>query len=285
MTGSSVDAVLPLRLADCDRFEILKRSLKRFFMDLGTCWVVTPDNEFEAIRSRIRDSEYSVVPQTSVVPELEHHKPISGWFVQQLLKMAVADRMSSDFYLALDADVICTRNVRSSDLIKGERALGMRYVGDTHRNWYEWASRVLGVPRSRWTHAVTPVLLNTQVVLALQGYLAQRDGSAPGPVSHFLPGNSSQRKPTSNWRTYLLRNLPWTEYALYFTFLEALGIYEEFYTHGPICSNSVWDKRAFASWRAEESFVGQRTFFFTVVQSNTGVSVPDVWDRVRGYLE
>jgi len=270
-------------MIDCDRAEILVQSLARFFSDLGTCWVVVPDREAAAIKSRIRDKHYRVVPESSIVPELENHPRIAGWFVQQLIKLAIAQHIKSDFYLTLDADVICTRRVRSTDLIKGGRALATRYVGSTHSNWYGWASRVLNVPAPRWRYGVTPMLIHTQAMLALQGYLAYREPSRPTPRDELFSCSSKSTK--GNWRQYLLRNVPWTEYALYFTFLETMGMYDEFYCHGPTCGNCVWKENDFIAWQAAKSFTGSSPYFFTVVQSNLGLPVADVWKRVRGYIE
>jgi hypothetical protein len=280
---NTVDAILPLRMADYDRSEILRISLRRFFSDLGTCWIVAPDHEAAEIKSRIGDTHYVVVAESDIVPELKNCQPVNGWFVQQLLKMAIADHITTDFYLTLDADVICTRPVKSADLIKQGRALGLRYVGDSHRKWYDWASRVLNVRASRWMHSVTPTLVYTQAMLALQDYLAYRDG--PGSVPRVGFFSRTNEDTAGNWRQYLLRSLPWTEYALYFTFLESMGMYEEFYFPGALNGNSVWKRDDFVCWQPARSFVGRCPPFFTVMQSNLGLDVTDVWKRVRGYLQ
>lgn len=282
MLQRTIDAVLPLRLADYDRSEILRISVRRFFSDLGTCWVVTPDHEAAEIKSRIGDTQYVVVAESDVVPELKKCPPVRGWFVQQLIKIAIADRITTDFYLTLDADVICTRPVTSTDLIKQGRALGMRYVGHIHPQWYDWASRVLNVLASRWMYGVTPLLVHTQAMLALQDYLAYRE--RPRSMPRNSPFSRTNQEATGNWRQYLLRSLPWTEYALYFTFLESMGMYEQFYFPGALTGNNVWKRDDFVCWKAARSFVGSGPPFFTVMQSNLGLAVPDVWKKVRGYL-
>ena len=49
MTPEKLDAVLPLTLADYERFEILDYSIQRFFECLGTLWIVVPDKEFKEL--------------------------------------------------------------------------------------------------------------------------------------------------------------------------------------------------------------------------------------------
>ena len=44
-----------------------------------------------------------------------------GWLTQQIVKLAMAERVESDFYLTLDADVICTRTVIIGWCAMGER--------------------------------------------------------------------------------------------------------------------------------------------------------------------
>lgn len=65
-----LDAVLSITLKDYERFTILQKSLKFFCKDLiRVCWVVTPDDEFAEIKSRISDDNYCVIPESNLVPE------------------------------------------------------------------------------------------------------------------------------------------------------------------------------------------------------------------------
>jgi hypothetical protein len=64
-----------------------------------------------------------------VIPEFRLFRPegcrlskgpgqwISGWFVQQLVKLSIARIVSSPFYLTLDADVMCVRHTEYTDLV------------------------------------------------------------------------------------------------------------------------------------------------------------------------
>jgi hypothetical protein len=290
-----IDAVLPLVARDVDRSVILRRSLRRFFSDLGTCWVVTPDSEREFVSSRISGDNFRVIPESKIVPELKFYNfirklfgvpQVPGWCVQQIIKLGIAPYVDSQFYLVLDSDVICVKRVRASELVRDGRARTKRYPDDIHREWYEAAERLLGLRRSGLTHSVTPCLLSKAAVLGLHDWLCIRSARGSRRLA-ALARRSHIAGLLFGWRSYLLRNLGWSEYALYHTYLEGLGLWEKFhYEVGDvgIAWNSVWVKGDFESWRPEDSFLSG-DFFFSVVQSNTGVDVIDVWERVRSYLE
>lgn len=130
---------------------------------------------------------------------------------------------------------------------------------------------------------MTPLLIHKQAMLALQDFLAYR--ARPQAVANASQFSRTNKDSTGNWRQYLLRNLPWTEYALYFTFLESMEMYQQFYNTGSLAGNNVWSHDDYVNWQAGKSFAGSGPPFFTVVQSNLGLPVPDVWERVQGYLQ
>jgi len=301
VSNLKLDVVLPLANRDYERFEILRKSLQRFFPDLGTCWVVVSDREYDQIRSKIRDSRYRLIAESTIIPELRFydflrvmlgrsHKPLGGWVTQQLRKLAIAQNINSQFYLTLDADVICTRLVRYSDLIRGDRALGDKAPLDIHRGWYERAAQVLRVPSVSGWHNLAPTLLSRDAVLMLQKHLASRVHPVLRALSPVLVRQSALNNVVVSWRSYLLRNLPWTEYALYYTFLEAMNLYDRYHVVDPdtvLEGNSVWKREEFASWDPRKSFCGRGkpNFFFAVVQSNLEIDAAQVWEKIRPYLE
>ena len=250
-----LDAILPLAARDLDRAQILFRSLERFFKSLGTLWVVVPDAE----RERVPVPFGEVVVDSEVVPEVRAVSPAPhGWHLQQLVKLAIAERVASPFYLTLDADVICVRPTRYDDLVRDGRALA-QVTPPHHPEWNDDAERVLGLPRSERQYGVTPALLSRGGVLELQRHLG------------------------ADWRGRLLRELPWTEYALYHTFLEGIGQWTRHHVSGGdrcIYGNSVWIGSQWPGWQPK----GDGRYFFSVVQSATRVPAADVLERVERHL-
>ncbi len=306
--GPVIDAVLPLAPNDFDRASILFASLEKFFHPLGRLWIVAPDRDVEWMAARVaRQERFTVLAESEVVPELSGDRrlartrphrarqllgpPPSGWQLQQLIKLAIAERIDTACYLTLDADVICVRHVDGNDLIVDGRAISNRRTGEDFRaQWYESAERVLGMPRSGYVHGVTPALLSREAALLLQRYLALK---APSEWWHGFAARrlGLRRRHLSGWRRYLLRSVPWTEYTLYFTYLEATGRYDDFHFPGAagketLYGGSFWlADQDFAAWDPAEVFEAETPYQFMVVQSNLPhISTDDVWEKVGRYL-
>ena len=273
-----LDAVLPLRAADCERAQILFRSLATFFEPLRTCYVVAPDDDAAAVRGQVPGGRYAVVRESEVIPEIRRFRaaarlraklrlvgpPIHGWYVQQLVKLAVADRIETPFYLTLDADVICVRPTRYEDLVVDGRAL-VQTSPPNHPEWNDDAERMLGLPRSGRQYGVTPAVLSVDAVRALAAHVGG-----------------------TTWRRFLLKNLPWTEYALYHTFLRRTDRFDEYHVVGgpdAIYARAVWMEDEFDEWDAAWAFRASGPWCFTVVQSATRIPPERVWAAVRPYIE
>lgn len=340
MNDQKLDAVIPLMLKDYARFEILQKSFQVFFKDLGKCWIVTPDHEFEQIKSLISDEQYCVIPESSLVPEFKIFKSpnrfsifrsLPGWFKQQVIKIAIADKIETDFYITLDADVICTKPVYYQDLIRDRRAICYIHRTHEHHDWYGWVEKVLKMnARSRdFLHNVTPVVINKYAMLELQTYLTQvyhtklslkprdlkvaalkfltlflpkdskardqfalkqRDVKVAGLklLTAFLPKDSALRSQLLSWRSYLSVSDPWTEYGLYYIFLEETNRFDKYHIETADCiytqEDSVWYQEDFESWDVEKVFSPKSNHFFVIVQGWLGLEVQDVWQKVGRYL-
>lgn len=308
INSQQLDAVLPLTLKDYDRFTILHKSIELFCPGLiRTCWIVTPDQDFAEINNRIDDGKYQVISESSLVPEFKLFSKTGGWYKQQVIKLAIAQKIVTEFYLTLDADVICVKPVVFSDLVKNGKALCYALKTDIFPEWYKGSERVLHLKRSGRFHNVTPTILSKEAVIQLQNHLSNLSNLSSNPqlnsyskskkikilllkaLSFILSKKSKTSKLLNSWKSYLLRNLPWTEYALYYTYLEATNLFDKYHILADTCiystNKSIWAKDDIASWKAEECFTGERDFFFCIAQSNTQISPREVWNKVRIYLE
>ncbi|MEW6600029.1 MAG: DUF6492 family protein [Nitrospirota bacterium] len=295
-----LNAILPMLLRDYERFEILNKSLNKFCHDLiDVCWVITRDSEYRELHRKINNNFYKVIPESMIIPELRFWRFIkrapSGWHVQQIIKLAIAQKVQTDFYLTLDSDVVCIRPVVYEDLIRNGRALST-IEPDIHPDWYRDAERLLGIPRSGLSHGVTPAILNRHAVIELQEFLTQRFLiQKANPVlralrvlSSVFPSNSVLNQSLFSWRSFLIGNTPWTEYSLYNTFLEGKNIFEKYHIRGGRnciygVDHSVWYEKHWPDWNLKEALNGEG--FFIVIQSNTKLPARSVWDKVRKHLE
>jgi hypothetical protein len=300
---------------DLPRAALLRRSLGRFARGLGTLWVVTPDAERDGVaaslaREPVPGLREEVVAETALVPELRLLPWLRGWYRQQLVKLAAADRVRGSAYLALDADVVMTRPAGPSELAPGGRALYAVLHEDSHPDWYDASEAVLGLPAPRRgvLHAVTPAMLSVGGVRELQDFLERKvarglwSGGARGlrqraavaavralETGRRLAGHAA-RPPLRVWRAYLAASFRFTEYALYFTFLEATGAIDRHHVLSatPLydVARSVWkrDAATFDAWDPAPLFGGAGPPYFVVVQSVAGVEVERVARKLAPWL-
>ncbi len=295
-----MDAILPLTLRDIERAEILRASLAKYFPELGTLWVVVPDAQVSKIeeklaRQSVKTANLRVVPETTIVPEFALTPTLGGWYRQQLIKLAIAEHVTSPAYLTLDADVICTRPFSVADLAPAKVPYFV-IQENSHPDWYRQSAATLGMKsiRKGILHNVTPAVLVRDAVFEIRDYFERR------PLSLTLRGlrqavvlarASLGKKPElARWRLMLAAGFPWTEYALYYTFLEATGHIGRYHVEAeqPIydIERSCWqkDKRNFSEWDPEACFEGEGPPWFVIVQSNTRIDPERVWEKLQRYV-
>lgn len=295
----SLDAVLPLALRDAERARLLVESLARNLIGLNRLWVVCPDPDVAQIRTILASEalpfDLHVEPERNIVPEFALKIRMSGWFRQQLIKLASFEHVTEGLYLTLDADVLCTRRVTVAELIGDGRGACVSFPDETFRYWYERIEQVLRIriPKGQGCHNVTPALLHTGGMRALADAIDEK--LARGQYSRGLRGLKQrwwlhQTRGDARyapWRVFLSAARPWTEYALYFSFLEHSGLFDRFHVHAEQCiydnDLSLWhadEKQIPAKWDPAPAFVGQGPPWFLVAQSNTGISAEAYRERL-----
>ncbi len=266
--------MLPLCLEDFERFAfLLHPSLLKYGRRLvRRCLVVTPDKDFDEIGRRCPSGPYEVLAESTIAPGLRD-QTAPGWRRQQIVKLTIAERVETRFYLTLDADVLFTREIGYGDVTRDGRAwFCVRRTG-VHADWLRWSERVL-LRRGDGAHyAVTPSILVTDCVHRLLAHIV----SLPAPA---------RRSPWPDAATALLGRWPWTEYTLYGIYVTSEGLLETHHWLRPIAlyGNSLWRGDDLAVWDPAQSFSRDSRHFFTVIQSNAGFSPDAVLQRVAPYL-
>jgi hypothetical protein len=276
-----LDAVLPIVAADCERARsILLPSLERCYADLGTLWVICPAGDAPAVRAALRAPRLEVIDEEALVPELAAQRRlgfprVSGWFKQQVLKLAAAELVRSEFFLTLDADVFAVSPWCDRDVLRGGRALRQRDKLEYYPEWLAWAARVLQCPPLDYQPGLTPVILSREVLKLLAAWVERHvtPGSKRWRVAR-LAGVLGARWRLTSWRGRLLASLPWTEYALYDTFLEREGLFDRFHflpDDTLLLGNGVWRAEAFDTWRPRTRDAEGRRLLFNLVQSRANI--------------
>lgn len=321
MPADAIDAVLPLTLRDLPRAQLLLTSLERFASGLDTLYVIVPDAQQREIEAGLRafiegragvegrasvasfssaaqaGFQIELLPELQIAPELGLFPKLGGWSKQQLIKLAMGQKVSQPFFLTLDADVVATRPFSPGQLLKdGKAPCGVDHA-DLHPRWYENAQAMLDVPLARGgiSHNVTPALLSRGGVHALAEHFARRyeagrfgRGALRGMKQRYAKLRFGGRPGVEAWRLFLTAGFPWTEYALYYSFLEAHALFERFHFESERAlydgDRSVWFVDDFQTWDPAPLFEGEGPPYFVVLQSNTGVPVEAFADKLATQL-
>jgi Family of unknown function (DUF6492) len=223
-----------------ERTRLLLRTFVKHFdlRDLAEFLIVTPDNDFDEVVRLVTsvtcDHRFTVMRDSYVCPTAcrvidQMSKKRLGWFVQQLIKLSVSELIMTSHYVTLDSDIICMRPFSRGDLFENGKALTNFETLHDYKCLYtegfalrEFQAKTMRFLRSarilRSTrppqrksgfYGETPVVLRTQSVRDMTSYITRVHGEPAGSI--------------------LARDLSWTEYSLYFQYLELEGSFDQYY--------------------------------------------------------
>lgn len=296
----AIGAVLPLKVTgsygvdDLNRAHILFSSLQRFAEPglFREFYVVVPAAEVAQVQTafaRWHGLGIEVISEDELVPQLAHYPKMRGWRKQQIVKLAIAQRMQSRFFLTFDADAICLKPVTEEQLIIDGKALLQYEQRAQHPKWWKSSARILkmnpavGDPELGMT--VTPAIMATDLCLALIKQLTPKKGSSSW-VDHLCslhqPGNPK------NWRLSRFLMLKWTEYSLYYLCAHKLGLLDDYHvtagTDKVPQKLLVHESHPFEQWDVARSFSPACPGLFCVVGSKTFLAPQEVWQKVGPFI-
>ena len=209
---------------------LLSSFIQRFDQsNLSTFFIICPPEDTiplsTLLASLTSDTRYKLVSELDVCPDIRMFMAqaageINGWRVQQILKLAIAEVVPSEYYVTLDSDILCVSPFSFHALIRNGRALtNVETLSDYRRLYdsdfsrkeaarkllrYKRSAALLGYTRPasllKRFYGETPVVMHTPNVLKMSEHLNERYRR---PWSHTLASEGG-----------------WTEYSLYFQFLE-----------------------------------------------------------------
>ncbi len=225
---------------------LLKSFVKQFNPDdLQDFIVICPDSDIAALSEMstgiLRDCRHRILSDWKTFPEIAQSvnaAHVNGWVTQQLIKLAVAKYVTSEYYVTLDSDILCVKPFSYASLVPGGKALAnvetvanyQRLYTDEFwpREWsiksgrYQKSAEILGYYRPHtisWFYGETPCVLHTKSAISLTEELDKRR--------------------QQSWTRLLTSNSGWTEYSLYFQFLEMTGHLES--VHALTGCNGILD--------------------------------------------
>ncbi len=294
-----IGAILPLSVRgsydndDLGRIEIFFRSLEAFAeADMfGSFLIVTPPDETDIVAKKcLKWPQFNirVLSEEALVPELTKYRHVRGWRKQQIVKLAAAREINEDFYLTLDADVVCLGPLAISDLIVNGRALIQYEQRSQHPKWWKSSSKLLkmnpnvGDPSIGMT--VTPALLSTYLCKQLAEQLKPKNG---GSWVDRLCALHNPKSP-SNWTIGRLLRSKWTEYSLYYLCAMKLGLLDKYHIRAGTIETPqlllIHDSHPFETWDVANSFSSDNPGLFCVVGSKSGIEPQLVWDTIKPYI-
>jgi hypothetical protein len=157
---------------DRDRCALLSRSLEVFAPSVEH-WIVVDRADLPLFRS-LSNSRTTLVTTEDVLPVWLRRldlrriglrsnlwiqargRPVRGWLVQQLIKLAVAQELRAEVLVHVDSDVVLMRPFQISSVTDREGRVRMFAQPDTidetlpsHILWHRSAERLLGIARAK----------------------------------------------------------------------------------------------------------------------------------------
>jgi len=252
-------------------------SIDAFFQreQIGEILVLSPDAEcgsihFEDVVSAEVAERIRVVPETNIAGDGRPFRTARGWHKQQILKLLAGESIGTRLYCTLDADVYLVRPCSLADWVGRGACVYNPGSLDLHRRWWRRAAKRLGYrlhiqPTDGF--GVTPSLLYTNIVRRLVDYLEAERG---GVVRAIRRGA--------------------TEYTLYWLFVKehynSQALYEA--KRGPLYGRCLWKhydaRRNELPELVQRQFSGQGDFYFSLIQSTSGLASDDVVARIESEI-
>lgn len=297
----AISAVLPLKASgsydvnDLKRAHILFTSLQTFAEPglISELFVIVPAAEVELVTKEYatwHSLNIKVMAEDDLLPEFKKYPKMRGWRKQQLLKIAIANLVENEFYLTLDADVICLKPLDESKLIIDGKALLQYEQRAQHPKWWKSSARILkmnpDVGPKELGMTVTPALMSRTLSKKLMLELSPHKAG-----ENWVDALCSLHDPANprNWSIGRFLKLKWTEYSLYYLCAMKLGLLEQFHLIAGTAQTPalllIHDSHPYESWNIAGSFDLANPGLFCVVGSKSRIPPKEVWAKVAAFIQ
>jgi hypothetical protein len=297
----AISAVLPLKASgsydvnDLKRAHILFTSLQTFVEPglISELFVIVPAAEVELVTKEYavwQSLNIKVMAEDDLLPEFKKYPKMRGWRKQQLLKIAIANLVENEFYLTLDADVICLKPLDESKLVIDGKALLQYEQRAQHPKWWKSSARILkmnpDVGPKELGMTVTPALMSRTLSKKLMLELSPDKAG-----ENWVDALCSLHDPANprNWWIGRFLKLKWTEYSLYYLCAMKLGLLEQFHVIAGTAQTPalllIHDSHPYESWNIAGSFDLANPGLFCVVGSKSRIPPKEVWAKVAAFIQ
>lgn len=272
---------------DCNmRFLLLLKSFLRMFCqgDLDEFIIVCPASQCPAVRDLVSsatvDRRYIVVPELDLAPGIDlvlhaNAEGRGGWYAQQVIKLAAHRVVRTPYYVVLDSDLVCIRPCHYSSFVTHDRILLNTETIDDYTRLYSDAlvAKEVWIKSERQRKSLQLLGMEAAELADSRFY-----GETPVIFSAQHVGLMLRKLEyvhRGDWTATLARHSGWTEYGLYFGYLDALGLSAVVYRFaGPNAvlslDKSVWQETSCYRTKREYDqahFFGDDKGIFIAIQS------------------
>ena len=302
-----MEAILPLTESSARRAALLLLpSLATNYESLDRLWIAAPAKQLDAVAAQVAavaPPRTKFISDEELLPELAAHTrwglpTPGGWYRQQVIKLAISERMEGKFYLTLDDDVIAVSRFSDQEILRSDRAprdqdrAGYQALTakepDENAAWMQASAWILNAPPLNYQPDLTPSILSRDAVRGLIDRLKGcRNPTARRWRFAAAVARATGRVGLNGWRGRLLaHNVRWTEYTLYDTHLASRGEFplRHFLPHDfRVLGNAYfsWTRAQFDGWEPRTHDASGRRLLFNLVQSRSGISPEEVVARVK----
>ena len=287
----TISAVLPLKTTgrhyadNIARTDILFSSLRAFTSPaiFDRILIIVPHDEVEAAKRYSEawsDFPVEIVDEAdhfSAFQEFSQRHQIRNWHRQQIIKLYTSELIDTEYFLVFDPDCFATRAFDLETLLPAGLALTYMQPRALEARYWRASAQVLRQEPNVLGDGIwmTPAILSRTLCRSLHRRIEE---------IHAMP-----------WMKVLLRRyaMDWTEYSLYWLNAEEQGLIDRFHCmpatglqlHTDV---SIWTAgnhgENLKKWNAEKHFSEEDKGIFTVIQSNTGLSMEDVVRKLEPYM-
>lgn len=279
----------PSFAGDLERFVLLRKSFEKFYTGNARHIVAVPKEDLSLFQRSVPSSSgLTYITQNELVDpsfypkwwyppvarwlpnqawRFDKHAGRSGWVLQIMVKLSLADVVAEGAVALLDSDLFFIRPFSDKDLGDPENhRLLVRIVpmaeSARHRDHVRHSRQILGAaPGSTDHHYMSsPNIWYPDYVKALQRHLQERH--------------------SDNWQQVLLRAERISAYTLYGTFVDEVLNPPDLVRRDKSFYRIVWDRSSFQDFESGNFELDDDTLC-VVVQSNIGIPVEQYAARVE----
>lgn len=251
----NLDLVVPAIARDKDRLDLFLASWRHNWKIPGKLYLFARDEEMHLFEGLASDPRIEVRTKRSLIGDAAYAPGAnSGWYRQQVVKLAAHTVVQGSFYCCLDADFLVTQPVQLPDLITADGrgfAFAIPDISSEQLGWYKRSYEDVGV-----LMGVEPVLRD--VLSTCPPFIFRKDISE-ACLSRL-----------GDWQEVLARAKGWTEASLYRTTAEITGAWTPSIARLEHSLTDAVDRdpRAFIAWDPTVSF---SKYKFVTVSGANGV--------------